>query len=190
MIETPQAAPPSTQTSSSVRQQPAPQSLTAPGIHAPATSHLDDGQLWSDLASAVATDPPADGFQIPMYHRKKAAAVKAAPPKATEQTKKRRQVDVYYGKKKSDAFKSAPRKLKLFVFNVEKETDMTALKDVMQEEHVKVLEMECVSHIDSWTKSFRVLVTADDPKCTLDADFWPVGVGCRLYFKKRRQPET
>ena len=120
---------------------------------------------------------PADGFQIPMYHRKNATAVKAAPPKAIEQTKKRRQVDVYYGKKKSDAFKSA---------NVEKETDMTALRDFMQEEHVKVLEMECVSHIDSWTKSFRVLVTADDPKCTLDADFWPVGVGCRLYFKKRR----
>ena len=157
--------------------------MKAPGTHAPAAARIADGQLWSDLASAVDTDPPADGFQIPRYHRKKAVAVKAAPPKAIEQTKKRRQVDVYYGKKKSDAFKSAPRKLELFVFNVEKET---ALKDYMQEEHVKVLEMECVSHIDSWTKSFRVLVTADDPKCTLDADFWPVGVGCRLYFKKRR----
>ena len=187
MIETPQAAPPSTQTSASVRQQPAPQSLTAPRTHGPATTQLADGQLWSDLPSAVATDPPTDGFQIPRYHRKKAAAVKAAPPKAIDQTKKRRQVDVYYGNNKSDAFKGAPRKLELFVFNVEKETDMTALKDFMQEEHVKVLEMECVSHIDSWTKSFRVLLTADDPKCTLDADFWPVGVECRLYFKKRRQ---
>ena len=73
--------------------------------------------------------------------------MKAAPPKATKQTKKRRQVDVYYGKKKSDAFKRAPRKLELFVFNVEKETDMTTLKkNMLQEEHVKVLEMECVSH--------------------------------------------
>ena len=90
------------------RQQPAPQSLTAPGTLAPATARLADGQMWSDLASAVDTDPRADGFQIPRYHRKKAAAVKAAPPKAIEQTKKRRQVDVYYGKKKSDAFKSAP----------------------------------------------------------------------------------
>ena len=143
----PQAAPPSTQTSASVRQQPAPQSLTALGTHAPPTARLADGQLWSDLA--VATDPPADGFQIPKYHRKKAAAVKAAPPKAIDQTKKRRQVEVYDGKKKSDAVKSAPRKLELFVFNVEKETDMTALNDFMQEEHVKVLEMECVSHIDS-----------------------------------------
>ncbi len=177
MIEIPQAAPRSTQNSAIVRQQPSPQSLKAPGTHAPATARLDNGHLWSDLASAVDTDPPADGFQIPRYHQKKAAAVKAAPPKAIEQTKKRRQVDVYYGKKKSDALKIAPRKLELFVFNVEKET---ALKDYMQEEHVKVLEMECVSHIDSWTKSFRVLVTADDPKCTLDADFWPVGVGCRL----------
>ena len=78
--------------------------------------------------------------------------MKAASPKATEQTKKRRQVDVYYGKKKSDTFKSAPSKLELFVYNVEKETEVTALKDFMQEEHVKVLEMECVSHIDSWTK--------------------------------------
>ena len=190
MIETTQVAPPTTQTSASVRQQPSPQSLTAPGTHAPATAHLADGQLWSDLASAVATDPPADGFQIPRYHRKKAAAVKAAPPKAIEQTKKRRQLDVYYGKKKSDAFKSAPRKLELFVFNVDKETDMAALKDLIQEEHVNVLDMECVSHIDSWTKSFRVRVTADDPKCTIDADFWSVGVGCRLYFKKRRQTET
>ena len=77
-----------------------------------------------------------------------------------------------------------------YLHMVEKETDMTALKDFMQEEHVKVLEMECVSRIDSWTKSFRVLVTADDPKRTLDDDLWPVGVGCRLYFKKRRQTET
>ena len=97
--------------------------LHRPGTHAPATAHLADGQLWSDLASGVATDPLADGFQIPRYHRKKTAAVKAAPPKAT----------------------------------VEKETDVMALKDFMQEEHVKVLEMECVSHIDSWTKSFRVI---------------------------------
>ena len=53
--------------------------MKAPGTHAPAAARIADGQLWSDLASAVDTDPPADGFQIPKYHRKKAVAVKAAP---------------------------------------------------------------------------------------------------------------
>ena len=70
MIEIPQAAPPSTQTSAIVRQQPLPHSLKVPSTHAPATTRIADGQLWSDLASAVDTDPPADGFQIPKYHRK------------------------------------------------------------------------------------------------------------------------
>ena len=172
---------------------PTESSLTAPGIHAPVTSHLDDGHLWSDTnrTSTVATDPPADGFQIPRYHRKKAAAVKAAPQKATEQTKNRRQVYVYYVKKKSDTFNSAPRKQELLVFNVEKETDMTALKDFMQEEHVKVIEMECVSLIDLWTKSFRVLVTADDPKCTLDltSGLLVSGVGCILKSVEKLKPK-
>ena len=96
MVVTPQAAPPSTQTSASVLQQTAPQSLAAPATHAPGTARLADGQLWTDLASAIATDPPADGFQIPKYHQKK-AALKAAPPKATEPTKKWRKVEVFYG---------------------------------------------------------------------------------------------
>ena len=65
MIETPQAAPPSTQTSASVRQQPAPQSLTAPRTHGPATAQLADGQLWSDLASAVASCYRSSGRWLP-----------------------------------------------------------------------------------------------------------------------------
>ena len=52
-----------------------------------------------------------------------------------------------------------------------------------------VIEMECVSHKEAWTKSFRVLVTADDPVCTLDCDFWPLGIGCRRFFKKRQRTD-
>ena len=77
--------------------------------------------------------------------------------------------------------------LELFVFNVDCSTDENCIKEFLKEEQVKVIEMECVSHKEAWTKSFRVLVTADDPVCTLDCDFWPLGIGCRRFFKKRQR---
>ena len=110
MIEIPQAETPSTQTSASAGH--------------PRTGNCTPRRWTAVVGPGVCSCYRSSGRWLPdtKVQRKKAAAVKAAPPKAT----------------------------------VEKETDVTVLKDFMQEEHVKVLEMECVSHIDSWTKSFRV----------------------------------
>ena len=154
-------------------------------VNTPGVTHSADGQTWSHLVAAIATDPPDDGFQVPSYHRKKTAQLKGAEPAP----KKRRKVDVFYGKKNSSAIKCAPKKLELFVFNVDCSTDENCIKEFLKEEQVKVIEMECVSHKEAWTKSSRVLVTADDPVCTLDCDFWPLGIGCRRFFKKRQRTD-
>ena len=162
---------------------PAHESLPAPAV--PTTvntlgvTHSADGETWSHLVA----DPPDDGFQVSSYHRKKTAQLKAAVPAP----KKHRKADVFYGKKNSNAIKSAPKKLELFVFNVDCSTDENCIQEFLKEE--KVIEMECVSHQDASTKSFRVLVTADDPTCTLECHFWPLGIGCRRFFKKRQRTD-
>ena len=59
------------------------------------------------------------------------------------------------------------------------------LREFIASEHVDVLELERMSKEEAWTQSFRVLVTAPNPRCTLDSDFWPHGIGCRQYYRKR-----
>ena len=41
-----------------------------------------------------------------------------------------------------------------------------------------------MSKEEAWTQSFRVLVTAPNPRCKLDNDFWPDAIGCRQYYRK------
>ena len=118
---------------------------------------------WSTVAASL------DKFVVPKYHGKKAA----------------RKQSVFYGTKSSDAIKSAPRRLELFVFNVDASIDDEHLREFIASEHVDMLELERMSKEEAWTQSFRVLVTAPNPRCTLDNDFWPHGIGCRQYYRKR-----
>ena len=130
---------------------------------------------WSTVAAS------RDKFVVPKYHEKKAARKQPATLLPT----KRKKPTVFYGTKSSDAIKSAPRRLELFVFNVDASIDDEHLREFIASEHVDVLELERMSKEEAWTQSFRVLVTAPNPRCTLDNDFWPHGIGCRQYYRKR-----
>ena len=94
---------------------------------------------------------------------------------------KRKKPTVFYGTKSSNAIKSAPRRLELFVFNVDASIDDEHLREFIASEHVDVLELERMSKEEAWTQSFRVLVTAPNPRCTLDSDFWPHGIGMCVF---------
>ena len=133
---------------------------------------------WSTVAAS------RDKFEVPKYHQKKTAQKQ---PAASLQTK-RNKAAVFYGTKSSNVIKSAPRRLELFVFNVDSSIDDERLREFITSEHVDVLEIERMSKEGAWTQSFRVLVTAPNPRCTLDNDFWPHGIGCRQY--DRRRPDT
>ncbi len=50
---------------------------------------------------------------------------------------------------------------------------------------VKVHELERVSRDEAWNKSYRAIVETDDISDLLNPDFWPEGIGCRRYRKKR-----
>ena len=130
---------------------------------------------WSTVAAS------RDKFVVPKYHGKKAARKQPATLLPT----KRKKPTVFYGTKSSDAIKSAPRRLELFVFNVDASIDDEHLREFIASEHVDVLELERMSKEEAWTQSFRVLVTAPNPRCTLDNDFWPHDIGCRQYYRKR-----
>ena len=132
---------------------------------------------WSTVAAS------RDTFVVPKYHEKKAARKQSATSSPVKRTK----TMVFYGTKSSNTIKSAPRRLELFVFNVDSSIDEERLRnrEFITSEHVDVLEIERTSKEGAWTQSFRVLVTAPNPRCTLDNDFWPRGIGCRQYYRKR-----
>ena len=76
------------------------------------------------------------------------------------------------------------------MFNVDASIDDEHLREFIASEHVDVLELERMSKEEAWTQSFRVLVTAPNPRCTLDNDFWPHGIGCRQYYRKRPNTDS
>ena len=127
---------------------------------------------WSIVAAS------RDKFVVPKYHEKKQRV--SSHPHYYRQNVKKRQF-------------STERKVAMtlrvllddFVFNVDASIDDEHLREFIASEHVDVLELERMSKEEAWTQSFRVLVTAPNPRCTLDNDFWPHGIGCRQYYRKR-----
>ena len=92
-----------------------------------------------------------------------------------------------YGTRQSTILRSAPRRHELFVFRVDKEIADDSLKDYLTEEGKvnKIHELKCVSLDNSWTKSYRVLIECKDVNDILSPDFWPDGIGCRRFWRKR-----
>ena len=55
------------------------------------------------------------------------------------------------------------------------------------QDHMTVKELECVSRDDSWTKSYRIIVECNDLAALLNPEFWPDGIGCRIYWREKIQ---
>ena len=114
----------------------------------------------------------ASDFEIPREQRKRKAR---ANRKAV------------FGRNSTGTLKGAPRRVDMFVFHLEKETDIDLVQTYVEDKNVNVFKAECVSHEDSVYKSFRITVDFSDRERMLEEDFWPQGVGCRQFFRRRQK---
>ncbi len=75
----------------------------------------------------------------------------------------------------------------IIVKYVHKQYECDDISKYLNDESVQVEIIDKVSHPDSLTNSFKVDITSDDKTKVLSEEFWPTGVGCRLWFTKRIQ---
>ena len=103
-----------------------------------------------------------------------------------KQRRDQRRRTAVYGTRKHATIVGGPKCIDLFVFNVDKKVEEDSIKDfLVQEENISVVNVECVSHINSYMKSFKIRVDQMYEAKLMDAKFWPEGIGCRKYVKPR-----
>lgn len=127
-----------------------------------------------------------DGFSIPTRQRKAAARRE----KREHEPKARPRPKAIYGTKTGTTLRSGPRRQEIFVFRVHREITDDELKTFIANENMAVKELECVSRDDSWTKSYRIVIECNDLGALLNPEFWPDGIGCRRYWRKRIEKTT
>lgn len=86
--------------------------------------------------------------------------------------------------------RAGPKRHEIFVFRVHNDITDDSLKEFLTGEHLTVIDMECVSQDSSWTKSYRIVIESNDLSAILDPDFWPEGIGCRRFWRKKAQQPT
>lgn len=102
--------------------------------------------------------------------------------------KKRRRTKVVYGKHNNDVIKGGHKKQELFLFSVRRSvTDDKVEEYIKSKGTVDLISLKCVSHDESASKSYHVILHTMDMATAMDPAFWPVGVAVRRYFKKRTQ---
>ena len=130
---------------------------------APINWHLQTGSVENH-------DADAEGFQMQRQQR---------------WSKKRDRIVV--GNKKDNRLRSGSGKVTIIIKYVHKQFECDNIKKYLTDESVQVENIELVSHPDSLTKSFKVDITYDNKTKVMSEDFWPTGVGCRLWRTKRTQ---
>ena len=74
-----------------------------------------------------------------------------------------------------------------FIFRVDKEHTADDIKVFIQEQGVTVIDISCVSHVDSYTNSYHVVAQAKNVDNMSMPDFWPEGICCRRFYRKRNE---
>lgn len=127
----------------------------------------------AQLPPLVPADVDRDGFTMVHNNKKKRP--------------KKQQSKAVFGTKTDCNFKSGHRRTELFVFRVHPDVTAETMKGYIEQAGVTVAEIERLSTNNTISQSFRVLVGAGDPDNLLTEEFWPSGVGCRRFFKKRNE---
>ena len=91
-----------------------------------------------------------------------------------------------FGKAGSGGITAATRTREILVFNLDPDTGDNDLSSCFQQLNVHVHELECRSHEESRTKSYRVMINMVDVEKVMNPDVWPEGVGLRMYFRQRK----
>ena len=99
----------------------------------------------------------------------------------------RKQPPVVYGTNSNATLKAGPRRHEIFIFRVDSETSDDQIKDFVKGDNRSVVNIECKSLTDSWTKCYRLVVQCPDIEPLLDPSFWGNGIGVRRYFIKRNR---
>ncbi len=137
-----------------------------------------------DQATAAAPD---DGFtlQPAQLKRQRRQQNMDSVNKYDTDTRTRSKPKVVYGTRQSSTLRAGPRRHDLFVFRVDNDITDEMLQDYLKDNHVTVRELECISQDGSWTKSYRITVECNDISGILNPEFWPDGIGCRRFRRKR-----
>jgi len=121
----------------------------------------------------------SDGFMLQAQQRKAYGRQQRRDGKAKPK--------VVYGTKSDTTIRAGPRRHELFVFRVHSDIKCEEIKQFLRNENVVVNDLELVSKQDAWTNSYRVVVETADLDFILKPDFWPDGIGCRKFWRKRAQ---
>ena len=100
--------------------------------------------------------------------------------------KSRRPVAVY-GNKKSDGLKAPARKYECVVFNVTT-GDKSEVSKRISDNDVNMIDVSRLSKGDADAHLFKACVEYKAKDTVLSSDFWPEYVGCRPFFRVRKQP--
>ena len=90
-------------------------------------------------------------------------------------------------RQQSTLIRAGSRRYEVFVFRVHNDIEDDQIKQFLTNEDAKVRELEPVSQMDAWTKSYRVAVETNDLDVMCHPEFWPDGIGCRRYWSKKTQ---
>ena len=99
--------------------------------------------------------------------------------------KNRRRERAVFGNDADDVITSGLRRQELFVFQVSKDPTDDQLHNYISKRSIHVVSVRQIAVPDSASDSYHVIVHCKDPHTTLDLAFWPSGVGCRRYIKRK-----
>ena len=99
--------------------------------------------------------------------------------------KNRRRERAVFGNGADDIITSGLRRQELFVFQVNKDTTDDQLQNYISKRSIHVVSVRQIAVSDSASNSYHVIVHCKDPLTKLGPAFWPSGVDCRRYIKRR-----
>ena len=71
----------------------------------------------------------------------------------------------------------------IYISNVDRNWGDTDITNEMKSNDVSPVFVKCVSHPDSYTKSFKVVIKEIDQTKVMCAEFWPERVKCREWIQ-------
>ena len=91
-----------------------------------------------------------------------------------------------YGNKKYDGLKAPARKNECVVFNMTT-GDKSEVSKRISDNDVNVMDVSRLSKDDADAHLLKVCVEYNAKDTVLSSDFWPEYVGCRPFFRARKQ---
>ena len=99
---------------------------------------------------------------------------------ATRETGARPRMKVVRGTREQCQLRAGLVTREFFIFRVDKEHTADDIKVFIQEQGVTVIDISCVSNVDSYTNSYNVVAQAKNVDNMSMPDFWPDGICCNI----------